>query len=396
MKLSYKLAAAFFCIAAGISVAAALPGLTAALAVGIALLLIGAVLAATSARQAAHCFREMRREEREQLKRNFDALQESVKQLDTTITVTAEQLRSSQNSGLQKIRNGMDEMTAALEQLSEIEDEVKKIAESGVAAAQRYDAGNRARLEQLGETITGSAERLRSSQNSGLQEIRNGMDEMTAALKQLSEIEDEVKKIAESGVDAAQRYDAGNRARLEQLGETITGSAERLRNSQKSSLNEVREGIDEVISRVDELSNDLENKLDDLADGVDDQTEQLEQLNERTGNIQEQGIEDVKAEVGRMREELEAQLGRTDAAVSAFKVSAKELEKGLEMFNQRTEITLNNADKAAQTQLQALQTFLKEENRENRDSTERIMKIYADLSEQDTRLLSALEPKGGK
>ena len=82
--------------------------------------------------------------------------------------------------------------------------------------------------------------------------------------------------------------------------------------------------------------------------------------------------------------------------MSAFKVSAKELEKGLEMFNQRTEITLNNADKAAQTQLQALQTFLKEENRENRDSTERIMKIYADLSEQDTRLLSALEPKGGK
>ena len=34
MKLSYKLAAAFFCIAAGIGVAAALPGLTAALAVG--------------------------------------------------------------------------------------------------------------------------------------------------------------------------------------------------------------------------------------------------------------------------------------------------------------------------------------------------------------------------
>ena len=124
--------------------------------------------------------------------------------------------------------------------------------------------------------------------------------------------------------------------------------------------------------------------------------EWMEQLNERTGNIQKQGIEDVKAEVGRMREELEAQLGRTDAAVSAFKVSAKELDTGLEMFNQRTEITLNNADKAAQTQLQALQTFLKEENRENRDSTERIMKIYADLSEQDTRLLSALEPKGGK
>lgn len=386
MKLSYKFAAAFFCIAAGGSVAAALPGLTAALAVGIALLLIGAVLAAVGARQTAGCFREMRREEQEQLKRNFDALQESVKQLDTTIAVTAEQLRSSQNSGLQEIRNSMEEMKTVLKQLSEAEEKVKKIAESGVAAVQQYDAGNRARLEQLGETITESAERLRNSQKSSLQEIRDGIDNVVSRVDELSnDLENKLNDLADRVND-----------QTEQLGETITGSAKRLRDSQKNDLNEIRDGIDNVASRVDELSNDLENKLDDLADGVDDQTEQLEQLNERAGNIQEQGIEDVKAEVGRMREELEAQLGRTDAAVSAFKASAKELEKGLEMFNQRTETTLNNADKAAQTQLQALQTFLKEENRENRDSTERIMKTYADLSEQDTRLLSALEPKGGK
>lgn len=328
MKLSYKVAAAFFCSAAGVSVATALPNLTAALAVGIALLLIGTILAAVSIRQAAQCFREMCREEQEQLKQNLAVLQESIKQLDTRLTT--------------------------------------------------------------------STERLYSSQKSGQQDIREGMDEMISGLKQLSGIENEVKKIVEAGVVSAQQYDAGNKARLEQLGETITMNTERLRSSQKNDLKWVRESIDDVASKVDDLNDTLENKLDELADRVDDQTEQLEQLNARTGNIQEQGLEEVKAEVGSMREKLEAQLDRTDAAVSAFRTSAEELGKGLELFHQKTEAALNSADKAAQTQLQALQTFLKEENRENRDSTERIMQTYAYLSEQDTRLLSALEPKGGK
>ena len=81
MKLTYKLAAAVFCMAAGMSAAAALPGTTGLIA-GMVLIFLSTLMLASGAAQGAQCFREMRREEQEQLLQKLAEMQEAAKQFD--------------------------------------------------------------------------------------------------------------------------------------------------------------------------------------------------------------------------------------------------------------------------------------------------------------------------
>ena len=328
MKLTYKLAAALFCIAAGMSVAAALPNRAEALAAGIALLFIGTVLAAAGARQAAECFRKMRREEQEKRMQSLAEILKAVNRLDASLAKTTE--------------------------------------------------------------------RLCGSQKAGLTSVRDGIDEVTAGLVRLSETANETRKIEESAADAAERYDARQNARLEQLSKTVVESMERLRDNEKAGLTSVRDGIDEVALKVDELGNNVGSGLDELPDRMDDQAELLEKLADLAEKLAGPGMEEMKEAVSSLREELSAQLGRMDAAADVFKTSTKELDDGLKEFNRKSETTLNNAEKAAQAQLQALQKFLEEENEKNRSSSEHIMQTYASLAEQDTKLLSSLGLEGNK
>ena len=324
MKLTYKLAAAVFCMAAGMSAAAALPGTTGLIA-GMVLIFLSTLVLASGAAQGAQCFREMRREEQEQLLQKLAEMQEAAKQLDADLN-----------------RYRKEAQTAH--------------AQTGEAQCRLMD-----KLEQLAETV------------------------------------DTLEKTARSGAAYAERQGEEQKEQLVQLEEAVAAAAEQLSTDQKNGLKDVRNGIDGLKDKVQDVLDDLNENMEKLPDTLQDQSDsQMEELEKLLEDVVGTGLKEMETQVDGLRRDQVEQLRQTAAAVETFRAAASALGDDLESFHAKPETTLDDANKAAQAQLQALQTFLKKENESNRSSTEHIMQTYAALTEQDLRLLSSLGIKDGK
>lgn len=318
MKLTYKLSAAFFCAAAGMIVAAALPNWTAGLVVGIALMAIGAVLMATSMQQGVQSVKDMRKAEQEQMVELLSGIQESLNQLHDDLCANQKEAQANRTQ----------------------------------------NAADAAKLQDQ--------------------------------LSQLSETAQEVEKLTASITVHMEKHSAQQNEQLKQLEETIVEAKECLHDRQKSVQKDLVKSLDDLKDAVSDKADTLN---DTVTDGLRDLTDKLEDLFE---DVAKAGLEDVQKEVGNLNTDITSQFQKLSDAMETFRETSEALSIKLENFHKNAEATLGGANAAAQKQLDELEAFLKEENEKNQSSTERIMKIYASLTEQDAKLLQSLGIKGSK
>ena len=389
MKLTYKLAAAVFCMAAGMSAAAALPGTTGLIA-GMVLIFLSTLVLASGAAQGAQCFREMRREEQEQLLQKLAEMQEAAKQLDADLN----RYRKEAQTAHAQTGEAQCRLMDKLEQLAETVDTLEKTASSGAAYAERQGEEQKEQLAQLEEAVAAAAEQLSTDQKNGLKDVRNGIDGLK---DKVQDVLDDLNENMEKLSDTLQEQSGEQKEQLMQLEEAVAAAAEQLSTDQKNGLKDVRNGIDGLKDKVQDVLDDLNENMEKLPDTLQDQSDsQMEELEKLLEDVVGTGLKEMETQVDGLRRDQVEQLRQTAAAVETFRAAASALGDDLESFHAKTETTLDDANKAAQAQLQALQTFLKKENESNRSSTEHIMQTYAALTEQDLRLLSSLGIKDGK
>ena len=333
MKLSYKLSAAVFCMTVGVAAAAALPNWTTGMIAGACLLALGAVLLGSAVRQGAQCVREAGNARQEQQNKLLADLQRLLEQLDTDIKACQREIQQASEQSEEAL---MAEMKQLKKQLSEAVSEMEKTISEKAATAET---------------------------------------QRTRQLEQLCELDKTVEETADSLYDR-----------------------------QKNRLAEVKKAVEQLNSdmadKLDELNDSMTEKLDTLADDRQNQFDELgEKIEEQAGDVKaaaETGLENARGEIISLRGDLNDLKKAADNTMNAFKTSSDELGQKLEMFPAKAEESMKRVTDEVQDQLKGLEECLKKENAENRASTERIMEMYASVTEQDAKVLSSLGIKGAK